>query len=58
MINDITWVIYCKSDDSLAWSNFQGWVDEGYTIFTNDEKESPNLPIDGDWMEFLDYCED
>ena len=57
-MDDVKWIIYCMTDDSLAWSNFQGWVDEGYTIFSSEEKETLNLPMDGEWMEFLDFYEE
>lgn len=44
--------IQCVSDPRLFWSNQDGWVEEGEADkFTDDEKASLNLPIEGQWVE-------
>ena len=58
-VDDVKWIIVCKSDDSLAWSNCRGWVEEGYAIFSTEAKEAYTPPVSfGEWMEFLDYYEE
>lgn len=38
------------NDTGLAWSNEFGWVDnESYDLFTQDERDTLNLPIEGEW---------
>jgi len=44
-----TWIIYNKNNPTLLWSNEFGWVEEGYDVFTNDERYNLNLPIKGKW---------
>lgn len=44
--------IQCVSAPHLFWSNQDGWVEEGEADkFTDDEKASLNLPIEGQWVE-------
>lgn len=46
----VQWII--RSKDTLDyWSNIVGWADmDSATIFTDSEKQSLLLPIDGDWV--------
>ena len=38
-------------NNSLAWSNMFGWVDnDDYDLFTEKEKNELNLPINGRWV--------
>jgi len=46
------YIIRCKSDHNLHWSNIWGWVDMFYDMFTHLEKEKYNLPLDGEWEKF------
>lgn len=47
--NDI-YAIYHKKDQNLAWSNEFGWVDtQTFDIFTEEEKQTISLPIEGEW---------
>lgn len=40
------------NDAVLAWSNTYGWIDnDTYDTFTEDEKTSLQLPIDGEWWQ-------
>jgi hypothetical protein len=40
-----------NSDNSFAWSNKFGWVDDDeYDLFTEKEKNELNLPINGRWV--------
>jgi hypothetical protein len=41
--------VICNKTNGLYWSNKNGWVDkESSTFFFEDEKETINLPIDGE----------
>ena len=45
------YVIQCQSDNTLLWSNEYGWVDnDSFDEFTLKEKETLNLPIEGEWI--------
>ena len=35
---------------NLFWSNLDGWVSDGFDLFTLDESEYLRLPIDGKWV--------
>jgi hypothetical protein len=37
---------------NLFWSNLDGWVSDGFDLFTLDESEYFGLPIDGKWVKF------
>jgi hypothetical protein len=44
------YVIRCITDHSLLWSNTDGWVDDDcFDVFTLEETESLNLPLEGEW---------
>jgi hypothetical protein len=39
--------------EGLWWNNHEGYVDISQaTIFTHEEVERVNLPIEGEWVEF------
>lgn len=39
-----------KKDPEFLWSNTNGWTDdEDFDLFTIEESETLNLPIDGQW---------
>ena len=43
------WIIRNKNDDSF-WSNSLGWsIYSAATIFTQEEHDKFNLPIEGEW---------
>lgn len=38
-------------NNNTAWDNTHGWVeDDDYTLFTDEEKESMDLPLEGRWV--------
>jgi hypothetical protein len=44
----------------LLWSNEYGWGGEGYTLFTQAERDTLSLPLDGFWeqdaeLTIIDY---
>jgi hypothetical protein len=46
------WIIVNKTTGQ-SWSNEYGWLDDRsdqYDLFTDDEKQVLNLPIDGQWQ--------
>ena len=45
----LNWIIVCKSDPSLCWSNSDGWTEDNYDTFDEDERAEVSLPIDGEW---------
>lgn len=46
------YVIRNVNDAGLAWSNTFGWVDnDTYDVFSEAEKATLNLPIEGRWVE-------
>ena len=46
----MNWIIENKKDRELAWSNSWGWCSETYDTFTCYEKETTDLPMDGEWQ--------
>ncbi len=43
-------VIVNKNDLSLFWSNSEGWTEgDDFEVFTIEESESFDLPIEGEW---------
>jgi len=42
---------------NLFWSNLDGWVSDGFDLFTLDESEYFGLPIDGKWFKFSNLPE-
>ena len=51
----MTWLIKSKDryfTETLYWSNDHGYVDkESATRFTDDEKHTLRLPLEGEWQE-------
>lgn len=45
----MAWIIYSINEPELCWSNFDGWVEENYDTFSDEEKETLTLPIGGAW---------
>jgi putative exporter of polyketide antibiotics len=39
-----------ESGKSLTWSNPDGWSVDSATIFTEEEMQTFNLPIGGEWV--------
>ena len=46
------YVITNKENDQIFWSNHWGWVEEGEDRFTQKERDSLDLPLNGVWV----YC--
>jgi len=43
-------VIANENDESLLWSNTDGWTDsDDFDVFSLEETETLNLPIEGRW---------
>ena len=43
--------IQCVNNPVLLWSNTDGWTeDEDFDLFTLEESETLNLPIEGQWV--------
>ncbi|MCX6783343.1 MAG: hypothetical protein NTZ20_05165 [Candidatus Levybacteria bacterium] len=34
---------------TLRWSNSDGWVESGYTIFNSTQRNNVSLPMEGEW---------
>lgn len=45
------WIVENKTDRELAWSNTYGWCTETFDTFTDEERETLNTPIDGEWVQ-------
>jgi hypothetical protein len=45
------WVIRNENDHDLLWNTDCGWVDDqgGYDTFSNEERETVRLPMEGEW---------
>lgn len=47
-------VIQNENDETLFWSNTDGWVDDdNFDVFTLEESEELNLPIEGQWVRLI-----
>lgn len=44
-----------QEDDPLYWSNIEGFCSCCYTLFTEDEHNTFDLPVDGEWEVVCDY---
>ena len=53
----MAYIITNKKDCDLAWSNSHGWCDEAFDTFTEEERETLNLPMDGEWTLVSLTCE-
>lgn len=49
----MAWIIVNTTDESLAWSNEDGWTETTFDTYSEDERETLSLPIDGDWRQVL-----
>lgn len=38
------------NEQGLWWSNTDGWCDNTRSLFTQEERETLNLPIGGEWI--------
>ena len=46
------WVIVNTEDDTLTWSNSEGFTyGDDFEVFSDEEKEQFHLPIGGEWRE-------
>lgn len=43
------WIIYNTEEPSLCWSNTDGWTEENFDTFTDEQKAVFTLPIGGAW---------
>ena len=39
-----------ESEECLVWSNFDGWVNDKFDVFSKKETEVVTLPLGGRWM--------
>jgi len=46
----MNWIIKNETDSELAWSNAWGWCDVDFDTFTDEERNTLNLPIGGAWV--------
>jgi len=44
---------YIQNQEGLWWSNTDGWCNNTPSLFNQNEKETFNLPIGGEWKEFI-----
>jgi hypothetical protein len=56
-LNEKTYIIQCQSDSDLLWCNEFGWIDDLSQAdkFSEFEKDTLNLPIEGQWVEPHQY---
>lgn len=45
----MAWIITNTTDEHLCWSNEDGWVEDTYDTFSDEEKPNLSLPIEGKW---------
>ena len=43
------WIIESVEEPELAWSNECGWCEDGFDTFSEEERQTLNLPIGGRW---------
>lgn len=43
------WIVFNTKDPDLCWSSTNGWGFDDYDTFTDEERESLRLPLDGEW---------
>ena len=47
----MSWIIANYKDEELTWSNAEGWISgDNYNTFSDEEKKTLTLPIDGTWV--------
>ena len=50
----MNYVIECVNNPELLWSNAWGWTDgDDFDVFSFDEKEDFQLPVEGKWMQLI-----
>ena len=47
-----TYSIVNKTNNNLYWSNEFGWCEEGFDLFSEEEREAFLLPSDFEWKLF------
>lgn len=45
----MAWVIVNTEEPDLCWSDTEGWVEDNYDTFSDEEREILHLPIGGAW---------
>jgi hypothetical protein len=45
----MSWIIENVDEPELAWSNEWGWCEDTFDTFSDEEKETLNLPLGGRW---------
>lgn len=45
----MNWIIRSIEQPDLCWSNEDGWVQDTFDTFSEEEKNSLSLPIGGEW---------
>jgi hypothetical protein len=49
----MSWIIVNSKNPDECWSNDFGWTEEEFDTFDDNERETLNLPIDGEWRQVL-----
>jgi hypothetical protein len=49
----MNWIIVNSDDESLAWNNDLGWTEDEFDTFSPEERETLNLPINGEWRQIM-----
>jgi len=47
----MSWIIVYSNDPDLAWSNTFGWCDTTYDTFDDEERDTLDLPMGGEWQQ-------
>ncbi len=48
------YIIISKIDPELTWSNSEGFtLGDDFEVFTEDERDREELPLDGEWAELV-----
>lgn len=51
---DPKYIIISKNNPELTWSNSEGFtLGDDFEVFTEEEREREDLPIDGEWAELV-----
>ena len=50
---DSRMLYYIENKEGLWWSNTDGWCDNTRSLFNQNEKETFNLPMGGEWKELV-----
>lgn len=49
----MAWIIESVDEPELAWSNELGWCEDAFDTFSDEEKNTLNLPFGGRWVPVL-----